>query len=208
LAKRQIRMEASTPCREDRPMIFMEETSTLSGSHRRLGDEDGPKSHGKRLSDSCGQSPGAVTNRARPGGAVKAKPPAASAAPIQEMPPTLRASPLRMGAPHRPRRLATGLVPRTLLSTAHSNHAVISASSTRRTKVVYYTYRRTAIPRSPGFTETVQTPPPRKPWPRRNRSSTPSAKRKNFARFWLEMGGNSSSEYHPSTIKGRLCRAR
>jgi DUF438 domain-containing protein len=184
-------------------MIFMEEHILIPEAIRRLGDEEWAQIRiGEEAIGFSWTKPGAVYDPELVlAGAVKAKPPAASAAPIQGNASVPAGESSSNGHPAADLvGLATGLVPRALLSTALATMPVDISIVDAQDKVLYYSDSPHRIfPRSPGVIgRTVQNCHPQKSVATVNRILDAFRKKeKTSARFWLEMGGKFILiEYH------------
>lgn len=174
-------------------MIFMEEHILIPEAIRRLGDEEWAQIRiGEEAIGFSWTKPGAVYDpEIVLAGAVKAKSRSVlSAASVTPAQPEVSG----------PVELATGSVPRALLSTALASMPVDISIVDAQDRVVYYSDSPHRIfPRSPGVIgRTVQNCHPQKSVATVNRILDAfRRKEKTSARFWLEMGGKFILiEYH------------
>lgn len=197
-------------------MIFMEEHILIPEAVRRLGDEEWAQIRiGEEAIGFAWTRPGAVYDPELVlAGAMKAKSPsalsAASRAPTQpEGSGPIAGSagsissdetPSNAHTAAEPVELATGSVPRALLSTALASMPVDISIVDAQDRVVYYSDSPHRIfPRSPGVIgRAVQNCHPQKSVATVNRILDAFRKKeKSSARFWLDMGGKFILiEYH------------
>ncbi len=174
-------------------MIFMEEHILIPEAVRRLGDEEWAQIRiGEEAIGFAWTRPGAVYDPELVlAGAVKAKSrPVLSAASVAPAQPEVS----------KPVELATGSVPRGLLSTALTAMPVDISIVDAQDRVVYYSDSPHRIfPRSPGVIgRAVQNCHPQKSVATVNRILDAfRRKERSSARFWLDMGGKFILiEYH------------
>jgi len=183
-------------------MIFMEEHILIPEAVRRLGDADWARIRiGEDAIGFSWMKPGAVYDpHLVLGGAVTTKPQAPSMVPAKESATGPQAATAITPDTHLSNEspaadlieLATGLVPRALLSTALASMPVDISIVDARDKVVYYSDSPHRIfPRSPAVIgRAVQNCHPQKSVATVNRILDAFRKKeKTSARFWLEMAG-------------------